>query len=89
MHRGNLGSCPIRNIGIEGRSSMKCCTRRYGNANRIGRKKSTTLANWIEKRKEYLHKDEFLFQHYVSCSQRSSELQYTLHRLATLLKDHF
>ena len=35
------------------------------------------------------HKGEFLFQHFVGCSGRSSELAYTLSRLEKSLKEHY
>ena len=54
-----------------------------------GSGKSALLANWLARRKEKKHKDEFLFQHYVGCSTPSLQLSHTLFRLETALKDFF
>jgi uncharacterized coiled-coil DUF342 family protein len=47
------------------------------------------LANWVAKRREHKHRDEFLFQHFVGCSSQSFQLLHTLLRLETALKDFF
>ena len=36
-----------------------------------GSGKSALLANWVAKRREHLHRDEFLFQHFVGCTTPS------------------
>lgn len=54
-----------------------------------GSGKSSLLANWLAKRREKKHKDEFLFQHYVGCSTPSLQLAHMLFRLETALKDFF
>lgn len=54
-----------------------------------GSGKSALLANWVEKRLEHQHRDEFLFQHYVGCSTQSLHLQQMLFRLETSLKNFF
>lgn len=51
--------------------------------------KSAFLANWVMRRREHKHKEEFLFQHFVGCSGRSSSLGQTLFRLEKALKDFF
>ena len=40
-----------------------------------GSGKSAFLANWVMRRKEHKHKEEFLFQHFVGCSARSSQVK--------------
>lgn len=54
-----------------------------------GSGKSALLANWVSKRREHKHREEFLFQHYVGCSSQSSGLLDTLYRLETALKTFF
>lgn len=54
-----------------------------------GSGKSALLANWVAKRREHLHRDEFLFQHYVGCTTPSLELAHTLSRLETKLKEFY
>jgi len=54
-----------------------------------GSGKSALFANWAMKRFEHKHKEEFLFEHYVSASDRSCQLGPTLFRLEKALKDHF
>ena len=54
-----------------------------------GSGKSAFLANWVMRRREHKHKEEFLFQHFVGCSARSSQLGPTLFRLEKALKDFF
>lgn len=54
-----------------------------------GSGKSACLANWVAKRRESKHKDEFLFQHFVGCSSPSLQLSHTLYRLESALKDFF
>jgi hypothetical protein len=54
-----------------------------------GSGKSALLANWVAKRREHKHRDEFLFQHFVGCTTQSLELSHTLFRLETALKDFF
>ncbi|KAJ1424703.1 hypothetical protein B484DRAFT_96242, partial [Ochromonadaceae sp. CCMP2298] len=54
-----------------------------------GSGKSALLANWVAKRREHKHRDEFLFQHFVGCSSQSFQLHHTLFRLETALKDFF
>ena len=41
-----------------------------------GSGKSALVANWVAKRKEHLHRDEFLFQHYVGCTTPSLQVGY-------------
>merc|ERR1711871_1910783 len=41
------------------------------------------------RRRDHKHKEEFLFQHFVGCSARSSQLGPTLFRLEKALKDFF
>jgi len=36
-----------------------------------GSGKSALLGNWVAKRREHLHRDEFLFQHFVGCTTPS------------------
>lgn len=40
-----------------------------------GSGKSALLANWVAKRREHKHRDEFLFQHFVGCSSQSSQVR--------------
>ena len=54
-----------------------------------GSGKSALLANWVAKRREHKHRDEFLFQHFVGCSTQSLSLFDTLYRLETELKTFF
>lgn len=54
-----------------------------------GSGKSALLANWVAKRREHKHRDEFLFQHFVGCSTQSLQLHDTLFRLETALKVFF
>lgn len=54
-----------------------------------GSGKSALLANWVAKKKEHRNRDEFLFQHYVGCTTQSCQLQHTLFRLQTSLKNFF
>eukprot|EP01035_Chromulina_nebulosa_P041684 gene41684-56430_t len=51
--------------------------------------KSALMANWVSKRREHKHRDEFLFQHFVGCSTQSLQLLHTLFRLETALKVFF
>lgn len=39
-----------------------------------GSGKSALLANWVAKRREHKHRDEFLFQHYVGCTTQSLQV---------------
>lgn len=39
-----------------------------------GSGKSALLANWVAKRREHKHRDEFLFQHFVGCTTQSLEV---------------
>jgi len=54
-----------------------------------GSGKSALLANWASKRREHRHRDEFLFQHFVGCTTPSLQLNHTLFRLETALKNFF
>jgi hypothetical protein len=54
-----------------------------------GSGKSALLANWVAKRREHKHRDEFLFQHFVGCSAQSLQLAHTLSRLETALAKFF
>ena len=54
-----------------------------------GSGKSALLSNWVAKRREHLHRDEFLFQHFVGCTTPSLSLAHTLQRLETKLKDFY
>ena len=54
-----------------------------------GSGKSALLANWVAKRREHLHRDEFLYQHFVGCTTESLQLSNTLQRLETALKRFF
>lgn len=54
-----------------------------------GSGKSALLANWVARRREHKHRDEFLFSHFVGCTTQSLQLQSTLMRLETALKDFF
>jgi len=54
-----------------------------------GSGKSALLANWVERRRQTKHRDEFLFQHFVGCSPRSKQLSHLLFRLETALKEFF
>lgn len=40
----------------------------------IGSGKSALLANWVAKRREHKHRNEFLFQHFVGCSTPSLQV---------------
>lgn len=40
-----------------------------------GSGKSALLANWVAKRREHKHRDEFLFQHFVGCSSQSLQVR--------------
>jgi len=51
--------------------------------------KSALLANWVQRRKTHMHRDDFLFQHFVGSSPRSHRLADVLARLETALKEHF
>lgn len=51
--------------------------------------KSALLANWVLRRKMHMHRDDFLFQHFVGSSRRSHRLADVLGRLETALKEHF
>ncbi len=49
-----------------------------------GSGKSALLANWVSKRREHKHRDEFLFQHFVGCTTQSLEVSnrpFTEHNL--------
>lgn len=39
-----------------------------------GSGKSALLANWVAKRREHKHRDEFLFNHFVGCSSQSLQV---------------
>jgi len=39
-----------------------------------GSGKSALLANWVAKRREHKHRDEFLFQHFVGCTTPSLQV---------------
>lgn len=54
-----------------------------------GSGKSALLANWVAKRRDHKHRDEFLFQHFVGCTTESAQLSQMLFRLETALKDFF
>ena len=54
-----------------------------------GSGKSALLANWVSKRREHLHRDEFLFQHFVGCTTPSLSLAETLKRLENKLKEFY
>ncbi len=54
-----------------------------------GSGKSALLANWVSKRREHLHRDEFLFQHFVGCTTPSLSLAHTLQRLESKLKEFY
>lgn len=54
-----------------------------------GSGKSALLANWVSKRLDHKHRDEFLFQHFVGCTTPSLQLAHTLFRLETALKDFY
>lgn len=41
-----------------------------------GSGKSALLANWVAKRREHKHRDEFLFQHFVGCSAQSLQVSF-------------
>ncbi len=43
-----------------------------------GSGKSALLANWVAKRREHKHRDEFLFQHFVGCTTQSLEVSHVL-----------
>jgi L-fucose isomerase-like protein len=43
-----------------------------------GSGKSALLANWVSRRREHKHRDEFLFQHFVGCTTQSLEVDYLL-----------
>jgi hypothetical protein len=58
-------------------------------APKTGSGKSALLANWVAKRREHRHRDEFLFQHFVGCTMPSMQLAHTLFRLETALKDFY
>ncbi|CAM9249871.1 unnamed protein product, partial [Ectocarpus fasciculatus] len=51
--------------------------------------KSALLANWVLKRKNIKHKDEFLFQYFVDSSSKSVQLAHMLSKLETALKSFF
>eukprot|EP00630_Chrysocystis_fragilis_P003877 CAMPEP_0197391526 /NCGR_PEP_ID=MMETSP1165-20131217/3155_1 /TAXON_ID=284809 /ORGANISM="Chrysocystis fragilis, Strain CCMP3189" /LENGTH=1276 /DNA_ID=CAMNT_0042917115 /DNA_START=42 /DNA_END=3872 /DNA_ORIENTATION=- len=51
--------------------------------------KSALLANWVNRRRQLKHRDEFLFQHFVGCSPRSKRLAHLLYRLESAIKEHF
>lgn len=51
--------------------------------------KSALLANWVNRRRQCKHREEFLFQHFVGCSPRSKQLAHLLFRLETALKEHY
>ncbi len=40
-----------------------------------GSGKSALLANWMAKRKEHKHRDEFIFQHFVGCTPPSLQVR--------------
>jgi len=54
-----------------------------------GSGKSALLANWVSKRREHLHREEFLFQHFVGCTTPSLSLAHTLQRLESKLKEFY
>ena len=43
-----------------------------------GSGKSAFLANWVYRRRDHKHKEEFLFQHFVGCSARSSQVLFLI-----------
>lgn len=51
--------------------------------------KSALLANWVQRRKTHMSRDDFLFQHFVGSSPHSHQLADVLGRLETALKEHF
>jgi len=58
-----------------------------------GSGKSALLANWVAKRREHKHRDEFLFNHFVGCSSQSLQviylhLQYILHMTYPYIYHH-
>lgn len=53
-----------------------------------GSGKSAFLANWVHRRREHKHKEEFLFQHFVGCSARSSQVLYDTSRTLMLESTH-
>jgi hypothetical protein len=56
---------------------------------RAGIGKSALLANWIQRRRARMHRDDFLFQHFVGASPSSCQLANLLGRLARALKAHY
>ncbi len=40
-----------------------------------GSGKTALFANWLAKRREHRHRDEFLFHHYVGCSKESFQVR--------------
>ena len=50
-----------------------------------GSGKSAFLANWVARRREHKHKEEFLFQHFVGCSARSTQVRVVLTNHLTFL----
>lgn len=54
-----------------------------------GSGKTALFANWLARRREHSHREEFLFQHYVGCSKESFQLSQMLIRLETKLKEKF
>jgi len=54
-----------------------------------GSGKTALFANWLARRREHNHREEFLFQHYVGCSKDSFQLSQMLIRLETKLKEKF
>lgn len=50
-----------------------------------GSGKSALLANWVSKRREHKHRDEFLFQHFVGCTTQSLEVMISFSSQTVLL----
>lgn len=51
--------------------------------------KSAMLANWMQRRAANMHRDDFLFKHFVGSSTASCQLSDMLFRLESALKVHF
>lgn len=54
-----------------------------------GTGKSALLANWVSRRADHAHKEEFLFEFFAGSFERSSHLTYLLHNLEKELKHFF
>ncbi len=44
----------------------------------LGSGKSALLANWVARRREHKHRDEFLFSHFVGCTTQSLQVRANL-----------